>query len=70
MDNREKLDKLRGRTNQKGQDIVMYSYKMSEHDHYNQHELVRLEHSISSFCLLYTSPSPRDRQKSRMPSSA
>ena len=24
----------------------------------------------SSFCLLYTSPSPRDRQKSRMPSSA
>ena len=25
---------------------------------------------ILSFCLLYTSPSPRDRQKSRMPSSA
>ena len=24
----------------------------------------------SVFCLLYTSPSPRDRQKSRMPSSA
>ena len=24
----------------------------------------------SSTCLLYTSPSPRDRQKSRMPSSA
>ena len=24
----------------------------------------------SSDCLLYTSPSPRDRQKSRMPSSA
>ena len=24
----------------------------------------------SQFCLLYTSPSPRDRQKSRMPSSA
>ena len=24
----------------------------------------------SSGCLLYTSPSPRDRQKSRMPSSA
>ena len=23
-----------------------------------------------SICLLYTSPSPRDRQKSRMPSSA
>ena len=24
----------------------------------------------AGFCLLYTSPSPRDRQKSRMPSSA
>ena len=26
--------------------------------------------SLSKFCLLYTSPSPRDREKSRMPSSA
>ena len=26
--------------------------------------------AFSKFCLLYTSPSPRDRQKSRMPSSA
>ena len=26
--------------------------------------------NLVSFCLLYTSPSPRDRQKSRMPSSA
>ena len=26
--------------------------------------------SITNTCLLYTSPSPRDRQKSRMPSSA
>ena len=25
---------------------------------------------LFGFCLLYTSPSPRDRQKSRMPSSA
>ena len=25
---------------------------------------------VLTFCLLYTSPSPRDRQKSRMPSSA
>ena len=25
---------------------------------------------LSQACLLYTSPSPRDRQKSRMPSSA
>ena len=26
--------------------------------------------ALRSICLLYTSPSPRDRQKSRMPSSA
>ena len=29
-----------------------------------------LVHYSTDFCLLYTSPSPRDRQKSRMPSSA
>ena len=32
-------------------------------------KVVALEPSIKC-CLLYTSPSPRDRQKSRMPSSA
>ena len=26
--------------------------------------------AVTTSCLLYTSPSPRDRQKSRMPSSA
>ena len=31
--------------------------------------LIRKVHSVL-ICLLYTSPSPRDRQKSRMPSSA
>ena len=29
-----------------------------------------LQKAINEDCLLYTSPSPRDRQKSRMPSSA
>ena len=28
------------------------------------------EKELAGICLLYTSPSPRDRQKSRMPSSA
>ena len=28
------------------------------------------KNEVGQFCLLYTSPSPRDRQKSRMPSSA
>ena len=32
--------------------------------------LVDDANELSVFCLLYTSPSPRDRQKSRMPSSA
>ena len=31
---------------------------------------VRGRYSLIGLCLLYTSPSPRDRQKSRMPSSA
>ena len=31
-------------------------------------DLIDLDHP--NYCLLYTSPSPRDRQKSRMPSSA
>ena len=30
----------------------------------------KLNWNVSDDCLLYTSPSPRDRQKSRMPSSA
>ena len=29
-----------------------------------------VENALQQTCLLYTSPSPRDRQKSRMPSSA
>ena len=36
-------------------------------DHLNFETISKLQ---SADCLLYTSPSPRDRQKSRMPSSA
>ena len=32
--------------------------------------IVPVEIDLTQLCLLYTSPSPRDRQKSRMPSSA
>ena len=32
--------------------------------------LVAEHQDLKKLCLLYTSPSPRDRQKSRMPSSA
>ena len=40
--------------------IDMYNELTSASDYEYQHQT----------CLLYTSPSPRDRQKSRMPSSA
>ena len=33
-------------------------------------ERIDIKHNLYENCLLYTSPSPRDRQKSRMPSSA
>ena len=33
-------------------------------------ELILIDAGVENACLLYTSPSPRDRQKSRMPSSA
>ena len=33
-------------------------------------DLLLREEDLDAACLLYTSPSPRDRQKSRMPSSA
>ena len=36
----------------------------------SQGEIVRLSDIGISDCLLYTSPSPRDRTRSRMPSSA
>ena len=40
-------------------------------EQYSTGPVVFVGHSVSSMiCLLYTSPSPRDRQKSRMPSSA
>ena len=44
---REKLNKLRWKENN-FDNIVFYSYKMSKHDHINEHEMKRLEHSISS----------------------
>ena len=36
----------------------------------DSHCHISFDHPNSNDCLLYTSPSPRDRQKSRMPSSA
>ena len=36
----------------------------------NRQTVNEAEQRLYDICLLYTSPSPRDRQKSRMPSSA
>ena len=44
-----------------------FDYFSEDHEWYTR----RLPDTITiTACLLYTSPSPRDRQKSRMPSSA
>ena len=49
--------------------IVGYSLKQDQSgEHSLTHKAVPM--SVAYICLLYTSPSPRDRQKSRMPSSA
>ena len=39
-------------------------------DYLKEFNLTEIEITEKDTCLLYTSPSPRDRQKSRMPSSA
>ena len=44
---RQKLDALRCRENNYP-NIVFYSYKISPHDHVNEHEMKRFEHSIRS----------------------
>ena len=45
---------------------------LSAHDHPVDiaRESFQIQHQLSRGCLLYTSPSPRDRTRSRMPSSA
>ena len=43
---------------------------IASYDHDEQGALKVLHRASGDGCLLYTSPSPRDRQKSRMPSSA
>ena len=43
---------------------------LSEADKLNVRDFPGIEEVNGLSCLLYTSPSPRDRQKSRMPSSA
>src|SRR5665213_2301735 len=57
----------------KNRGIINYT-KVGGVHFFNYEEIQRLlesgKHGTHNRCLLYTSPSPRDRQKSRMPSSA
>ena len=54
---------------QEGKDLYNNS-KGNWHKIFNNKNPLVLELACGNGCLLYTSPSPRDRQKSRMPSSA
>ena len=47
---------------------VEHDQKLNAEVYFDEHELTSI--AVLCDCLLYTSPSPRDRQKSRMPSSA
>ena len=48
-----------------------YAYYLpSNYDESKKWPIVYIFEPLARGCLLYTSPSPRDRQKSRMPSSA
>ena len=53
-------------------DIMAQIYDIPSHRLENTNDMfnIILEHPMSHFCLLYTSPSPRDGLLSRMPSSA
>ena len=50
--------------------VATTGYKRSKAEFGDIFATSPLQNASSSICLLYTSPSPRDRQKSRMPSSA
>ena len=51
--------------------VVRENEDLTRHSDRQEQRLVKLNQNLKTqTCLLYTSPSPRDRQKSRMPSSA
>ena len=58
-----------GRANQYGKVDILGMGKVSSHGGVTRGVVSNIDKTVLA-CLLYTSPSPRDRQKSRMPSSA
>ena len=75
---KERTEERRNRFN--GESVMLIKEEATKHDRIFINEMqATLEDKIYGYgssklwdkvCLLYTSPSPRDRQKSRMPSSA
>ena len=65
------LQAVMTRSQVKGQEKPVRQLKVIDNfgDDVSRDKLIAMQQQDSS-CLLYTSPSPRDRQKSRMPSSA
>ena len=63
----ELLSKIKFKDNVEKLYEAILKDKLQEKKNQKQQEPLKIELKI---CLLYTSPSPRDRQKSRMPSSA
>ena len=55
-----------------GMDVARFNFSHGDYDAQSKRleQLIRVREAQGVPCLLYTSPSPRDRQKSRMPSSA
>ena len=51
-----------------GKDIIPYA--ALGYNHWFSNDDKPVYESVPNFCLLYTSPSPRDKRQSRMPSSA
>ena len=59
---------------QKGDNVIGYDQRKSYVTNLLNQDGIKVVHTLDEItykpCLLYTSPSPRDREKSRMPSSA
>ena len=70
-DSDKKPDSVVAPVPQNNEDGVDYFINSGFYGQYVDIEGVyKSEYDLIKSCLLYTSPSPRDRQKSRMPSSA
>ena len=60
---------LRGRSGEREKELPLYKVENQSYIHYGKGSVIL--YALQDYiCLLYTSPSPRDRTRSRMPSSA